>query len=184
MAKRSDSGCGTLFLVGAVIILASRCAGTDTALTNQNVVSLGDATLPSDSPISERYVTTRTLNCRATPAKTGSIVTSLSHADLVPIAATDDEWTRIETPAGECWAASKYLSVTAPEPGPDPAPTLFTPAPARLRSESRASSSFQCGRKRVCGQMDSCAEANYYLDQCGLTRLDRDSDGIPCESIC
>ena len=45
-------------------------------------------------------------------------------------------------------------------------------------------SNFSCGSKSTCGQMTSCEEANYYLKQCGLGRLDRDKDGIPCESIC
>jgi transposase len=29
-----------------------------------------------------------------------------------------------------------------------------------------------------------CMEARFYLAQCGLSRLDGDRDGIPCESIC
>jgi endonuclease YncB( thermonuclease family) len=41
-----------------------------------------------------------------------------------------------------------------------------------------------CGGKRTCGQMSSCAEATHYLNDCGVTRLDRDHDGIPCESLC
>lgn len=42
---------------------------------------------------------------------------------------------------------------------------------------------FECG-KRTCKQMDSCAEARYHLEQCGVKSLDRDKDGVPCESIC
>ena len=41
-----------------------------------------------------------------------------------------------------------------------------------------------CGSKRYCKEMRNCAEASYYLEQCGLGRLDRDKDGIPCESKC
>lgn len=47
-----------------------------------------------------------------------------------------------------------------------------------------ASPTSQCGSKRLCKQMSSCAEARFYLNQCGLDRLDRDGDGIPCESLC
>lgn len=43
---------------------------------------------------------------------------------------------------------------------------------------------FSCDGKRFCRQMTSCAEAKFYLNQCGVTRLDRDGDGRPCESIC
>jgi endonuclease YncB( thermonuclease family) len=56
-------------------------------------------------------------------------------------------------------------------------PTTSTPqrAPA---------GSVQCGSKRTCGEMSSCAEARAFLSQCGLSRLDGDGDGIPCESLC
>lgn len=41
-----------------------------------------------------------------------------------------------------------------------------------------------CGSKRYCKEMENCAEATYYLRECGLDRLDRDHDGIPCETKC
>ena len=44
--------------------------------------------------------------------------------------------------------------------------------------------SFSCKPKKNCGDMDSCEEAYYHLEQCGRKGLDRDKDGIPCESIC
>lgn len=43
---------------------------------------------------------------------------------------------------------------------------------------------FSCSPRKTCGQMSSCAEARYHLEQCGNGRLDRDNDGIPCQSIC
>lgn len=52
------------------------------------------------------------------------------------------------------------------------------------RVKAAAANSLQCGGKRKCGDMSRCAEANFYLSQCGLSRLDRDHDGVPCESIC
>ncbi len=47
-----------------------------------------------------------------------------------------------------------------------------------------AGGAFQCGTKRFCGEMASCAEARFFLAQCGLSRLDGNSDGVPCEKIC
>lgn len=42
-----------------------------------------------------------------------------------------------------------------------------------------------CKPGRVtCAMMDSCADAIFHLTQCGQTQLDRDRDGVPCESIC
>ncbi len=51
-------------------------------------------------------------------------------------------------------------------------------------STTAPSSGFECSGKSRCGQMSNCAEANFYLNKCGLSRLDRDHDGVPCESIC
>ena len=41
-----------------------------------------------------------------------------------------------------------------------------------------------CGAKRYCKEMDSCEEANFYLNKCGLTALDGNDDGVPCNSLC
>lgn len=45
-------------------------------------------------------------------------------------------------------------------------------------------SGLSCGTKRYCGEMRSCEEAKFYLQQCGVISLDRDRDGVPCEKIC
>ena len=42
----------------------------------------------------------------------------------------------------------------------------------------------RCGVKRTCGEMTSCEEARFYLNECGLTRLEGDGDGVPCEALC
>jgi endonuclease YncB( thermonuclease family) len=60
-------------------------------------------------------------------------------------------------------------------------PTVSTTASP---SRPGASAGFTCGAKSICREMTSCAEARFYLTQCGVTRLDSDRDGIPCKSIC
>ncbi len=57
---------------------------------------------------------------------------------------------------------------------------LASPAPAVPPGPSSPA----CGSKRTCGEMASCAEARHYLNDCGLSKLDRDGDGVPCESLC
>jgi endonuclease YncB( thermonuclease family) len=42
----------------------------------------------------------------------------------------------------------------------------------------------RCGAKRTCKEMSSCEEAQFYLKECGLSRLDGDRDGTPCEALC
>lgn len=49
---------------------------------------------------------------------------------------------------------------------------------------SKPTPDITCGSKRRCGQMLSCDEAMAYLTQCGVSSLDRDGDGVPCESLC
>jgi hypothetical protein len=43
---------------------------------------------------------------------------------------------------------------------------------------------FTCGSKKYCREMTSCREARFYLEKCGLTRLDGDGDGGPCSGLC
>jgi endonuclease YncB( thermonuclease family) len=53
-----------------------------------------------------------------------------------------------------------------------------------LKPKSLPDTTFNCSTKRKCGEMVSCAEARFYLEECGLRRLDVDGDGMPCESRC
>lgn len=59
-----------------------------------------------------------------------------------------------------------------------PAAIIETPAAVTSSSES------DCGSKRFCKEMTSCEEAMHYLNDCGLSKLDRDHDGKPCENVC
>lgn len=69
-------------------------------------------------------------------------------------------------------------------------PTSTYVAPAQKQTTTNvnppadSTGGFTCSGKTTCGQMTSCAEARFYLTSCGLTRLDGDKDGTPCESIC
>ncbi|WP_275944076.1 excalibur calcium-binding domain-containing protein [Azomonas macrocytogenes] len=49
---------------------------------------------------------------------------------------------------------------------------------------SSTSSPYSCSPRKTCGQMTSCAEARYRLEQCGDHRIDGDNDGTPCEALC
>ena len=54
--------------------------------------------------------------------------------------------------------------------------------PSRL--EETPAAGFTCGAKRYCRDMESCEEARFYLERCGVSRLDGDGDGVPCEALC
>ncbi|RZJ59372.1 MAG: excalibur calcium-binding domain-containing protein [Acidovorax sp.] len=40
---------------------------------------------------------------------------------------------------------------------------------------------FSCDGRVHCSQMTSCEEAQFFLKNCPGTKMDGDSDGIPCE---
>ncbi|OJV15320.1 MAG: hypothetical protein BGO27_02295 [Alphaproteobacteria bacterium 33-17] len=52
------------------------------------------------------------------------------------------------------------------------------------QKQPKVSSKPNCGSKTKCSQMSSCKEAMHYLNNCGVSSLDRDKDGIPCEKLC
>jgi hypothetical protein len=52
-------------------------------------------------------------------------------------------------------------------------------------SSQPQSSGYSCEPRGTCSQISSCDEANWYLANCPWGgKLDRDKDGIPCESLC
>lgn len=54
-----------------------------------------------------------------------------------------------------------------------------------LISPPKRDNGFDCSiKKTICAQMISCQEAKFYLNSCGISRLDGDKDGMPCETIC
>lgn len=51
------------------------------------------------------------------------------------------------------------------------------------RDALRPHPEFQCQTgKNSCSKMTSCAEAFFHQERCGVTNMDGDHDGIPCES--
>lgn len=61
----------------------------------------------------------------------------------------------------------------------DGAPSTSTQSPS-----SQSAENYSCDGKRTCKQMLTCAEATFYLRQCGVGSLDGDRDGMPCDGLC
>lgn len=59
-----------------------------------------------------------------------------------------------------------------------------TLVPAGGSSSAAVLGGVSCGTKNLCSQMSSCAEARAFFQQCGVSSLDEDKDGIPCEALC
>jgi len=101
-----------------------------------------------------------------------------------PFAAEAPRGKTFDNPFGEnaTTPAPESDAVTASDPASGQASTTGQPtisdAPASTPGRS-------CNDgKRVCGDMDSCEDARFHLEQCGMSRLDGDGDGSPCEKLC
>lgn len=79
------------------------------------------------------------------------------------------------------WAADACL-IEIPPTSKVASPTV-TIQPTSVENNP-SSGGYTCGTKTKCGEMTSCAEAMYFLNTCGVTRLDGDKDGVPCETLC
>ncbi|WP_077381893.1 MULTISPECIES: thermonuclease family protein [Mesorhizobium] len=57
--------------------------------------------------------------------------------------------------------------------------------PLGIISDRQLAQGFACQPRRTCSQISSCDEANWYLGNCSWGgKLDRDKDGIACETLC
>ena len=70
---------------------------------------------------------------------------------------------------------------STPEVFAQPYKTEGTAAPVSTKIVTRKFSDFSCAGKVYCSQMRSCAEAKFYVNNCPGTKMDGDSDGVPCE---
>ncbi|MBU8975897.1 cold shock domain-containing protein [Lysobacter sp. MMG2] len=61
------------------------------------------------------------------------------------------------------------------------APATVAVQPAAAAAQPAASPAFTCDGRTMCSQMNSCAEAKYFLQHCPHTAMDGNGDGVPCE---
>ena len=88
-------------------------------------------------------------------------------------------WALPETERCAPWDWRKNVCPTsAATPAPVPA------SPAASAPKAAGSGGFTSAGKRYCRQMTSCEEAKFYLTQCGVTTLDGNRNGTPCETLC
>lgn len=187
MAKKDrGGGCLVLALIVGFLFFVSRCDRDPPVEDSAQSLSSSVAS-PSGGPAAVEpvamYVTAASVNCRASPTTGASIVARLDHGSQVSVSTTESGWGKVDDHS--CWISLRFLSETRPAPLPAARPSPRAARPLGFTSDlSRSASGGRCGSKRYCGQMNSCAEARFYLNECGVGRLDRDDDGIPCESIC
>lgn len=177
MAKKSEGGCGLLALCVLVILVIGKCgAGGENAVSGDNASRSADWSTNGGSGTTQ-YVSASSLNCRSKAGRKARVLAKLSFADQVTVEREEQSWSLVKAGNSPCWVQSSHLSDTYPV-------RQYQPVRETPSRSLKSKSTRQCGGKRTCGEMDSCAEANFYLDTCGVGRLDGDGDGVPCERIC
>ena len=115
----------------------------------------------------------------------GAIVFTLGRCSATPPPDTAPSALMAPVDAGADLLAPPTMPASEVARAPSAADTAeYAPEAETSEFEHSSDTGLSCGGKRYCGEMDSCAEANFYLNQCGLGRLDGDGDGVPCEKIC
>lgn len=174
---QAGSGCLWLAAIAGGLLMVGYCSGG----------AGRDGSSAGSEGRDYRYVTADSLNCRVGPTTEAAIEATLGYGDFIIVVEESDGWLRLDrlTP---CWVSLDYVSDTRPpfrlrETAPEPArqpvyrPPPRSPAPAR-------NSGYSCARRPYCTQISTCDEAYFYMNQCGLSRLDGDNDGVPCERVC
>ncbi|HEX8239687.1 MAG TPA: excalibur calcium-binding domain-containing protein [Allosphingosinicella sp.] len=161
------------------MVAIGKCTGGDgtTGLDNSATVNGADPGAVGKM----RFVSSDALNCRSAARVSAKVVSRFAFGDSVTVRQEKEGWSEVDVADTPCWIANRYLVETYPIRMREP--RSYTPAP-RAAVRPRRERRLQCSGKRTCGEMNSCAEANFYLDECGVSRLDGDGDGVPCESIC
>lgn len=81
--------------------------------------------------------------------------------------------------AGNFQAPWDWRASHADDPAPSSQPVGI------LSRKLFAQSGLSCEPRRYCAQISSCEEAHWYLHNCSWGRkLDRDGDGVACETLC
>lgn len=102
------SGAGWLVATLLALLAIGRCASSTTDSGPNAAVSTAAAVSASS-----RYVTARSLNCRAGPAAGTRVLRALARGEMVDVAEESGGWSKIAGPAA-CWASTSHLSSAAP----------------------------------------------------------------------
>ena len=145
------------------------------------------------------YVKVRSARVRAEPTTSAAVVATLSRNTAVTVLETVDGarvsgsrvWYRIEIDGQDAYIHSSLVTNVAPRGaggsssssggGGGTSGLQSTPVPDAPPVAPPSGAS--CNGATTCSQMVSCDQA-YACLRAGDSGLDRDKDGVPCESIC
>ena len=182
MARGSNAlGCLLLALlpVGCVSYCMNGSSGPDGASYTTASEYDGGAGAAPERVLFSRYVQASTLNCRDEPNTAAGIQARLSGDDRVDVVDTQDGWSRLST---GCWVASRYLGASR-RPRESYRPQRF--AGGGGGGVSRPNNFADAGGPSFanCSQARAAGYSNLRVGEPGYRRrMDRDGDGVACES--
>lgn len=142
------------------------------------------APIPTVRPV-PWWVDVPTANLRACPSTDCAIVGTRNRGDLIQVINTQDGWHELQISDGDTAFISASLTRSMPpvpteisNRGPTSQPLIVTQAPPPPAPPTGDCPSLGA----TCSQL-SCAQA-YACLTAGNNSLDRDHDGVPCESVC
>ena len=139
-----------------------------------NLGSKDHATAPASTTVDNTRQTTPT-NSEDSNTNATNQPTSASNSNIASTESNNNANTSTQP------VAQPVNQNTNAKPATSPAVNLNTAPPPNT---NKSTSGFSCSVTKSCDDMVSCDEAYYYLNTCAKTSLDRDKDGIPCESLC
>lgn len=143
------------------------------------------------------YVNVKAAKVRTEPKTTAKLITTLGRGKSVvvfevvigEIVSNVDTWYKVKISGKDGYILSSLLTDRKPvvassgtttsssNNNTSSVPPTSSPIPPVIRAVAG------CGGATTCGQMASCDQA-YACLNAGDNGLDRDNDGVPCESIC
>ena len=134
------------------------------------------------------------------PTPTKAIQKPLPSSTLTPIESRLTPTPEAGKSATPTFTPSPTPTVSVPTPTnipvyrPDknkltPTPIRIEDPPATIQTNNQSpitnnSVGFTCNCAKTCGNMSSCAEAQFQLNNCGCAARDADDDGVACDAQC
>ncbi len=137
------------------------------------------------------YITGSSVNARSCPRTNCSVVARLSRGTQITVDGTEtgttvsgsNVWLQFEYEGETAYVHSSLASTRRPSSSSTTGGTTTGGSSTGNSSTTTGGSSVSCNGARTCSAMTSCEQA-YACLNAGRQSLDRDNDGVPCESIC
>lgn len=129
VGKSSGCGCWAIISLIALVFMLSFCGGEQTEgdlpTTDDNSKTSAFSAEPQSSANETVYVSANTLNGRAEPSTSATVVSRLNRGDELIIQERKGDWAKVVKAGVTFWIATKYISDSFVAPGPVRRPAML-----------------------------------------------------------